>query len=855
MVRLVFISIMLQAGLHPHLWAQELTTQAPPASSSRKGAGGASGEGLSSDGTPLGTSVDLPDAPLDPNAAGYPVARLVQAKEEASDVTILADTQTTRGGHFTLDGSVVVTYGERTVQADHIEYDRTTGELEATGHLIATGGSNSERIEASHGSFNLKTQTGRFYDVKGSVGMQAKGTRTVYTSGNPFLFTGRLVVKTGPQSYDIYDGSVTSCQLPSPDWILAASHFTVSESQAKARNSIFRLINVPILYFPYVTHPLNSEDRQSGFLIPVFGQSSTKGLILGEQIYFVLGRSADMTVGAEYYSMRGWAEMATVRYRGQGDDFFRAHYSGLLDRRVGTANQGGEDAIFSGRRDFGTQTRVVADGEYLSSFIYRAAFTENFNQAVSSDIVSKLFGVRERNGYELYALADRYQGLKRIPVTSASGVVTPGEQVRIFHAPSLDLTSVDRLLGRSGFTWSLDVNAAGLKRVQPNFQTSGLTERFDLRPELAYPLGGDGWRFRPSVAVRETYYSRSRVLPAGITPMESTAGLNRADLELQVDARPPVIERTFSSGFLERLLHGEVRHTVEPAFTYRYVTGINNFAAVLRFDDRDIASNTNELEYGVTQRLFLRPRRRVDCPEAPVEAENPLLDTLPGGVVDGGIDDEAPKRSCGTRELVSWRLTQKYFFDPSFGGAVQNGRRNIFDSTLNLSGIAFLTEARQISPLVSRLRVRASERFDFEWDFDYDTGAKKFTADNFFVDVHRGITFAGLSYARLNAPGRAYSEGISSSVSDFSQMRVLLGFGMPTKPGLSVAANAGLDLNVGSVQYAALQTSYNWNCCGFSAEYRKYELGSVRNENAYRFNFTLANIGTAGNLKRAQRLF
>jgi LPS-assembly protein len=57
------------------------------------------------------------------------------------------------------------------------------------------------------------------------------------------------------------------------------------------------------------------------------------------------------------------------------------------------------------------------------------------------------------------------------------------------------------------------------------------------------------------------------------------------------------------------------------------------------------------------------------------------------------------------------------------------------------------------------------------------------------------------------------------------------------------------------VQYGSLQTSYNWNCCGFSVEYRKYELGSVRNENAYRFNFTLANIGTAGNLRRAERLF
>jgi LPS-assembly protein len=59
----------------------------------------------------------------------------------------------------------------------------------------------------------------------------------------------------------------------------------------------------------------------------------------------------------------------------------------------------------------------------------------------------------------------------------------------------------------------------------------------------------------------------------------------------------------------------------------------------------------------------------------------------------------------------------------------------------------------------------------------------------------------------------------------------------------------------GLVQYGGLQGSYNWDCCGFSVEVRKYELGSVRNETAERFNFTLLNIGTAGNLRRAASLF
>jgi LPS-assembly protein len=37
--------------------------------------------------------------------------------------------------------------------------------------------------------------------------------------------------------------------------------------------------------------------------------------------------------------------------------------------------------------------------------------------------------------------------------------------------------------------------------------------------------------------------------------------------------------------------------------------------------------------------------------------------------------------------------------------------------------------------------------------------------------------------------------------------------------------------------------------------HRNPEVSSVRNDGSYRFNFTLANIGTAGNLRRAERLF
>jgi LPS-assembly protein len=372
------------------------------------------------------------------------------------------------------------------------------------------------------------------------------------------------------------------------------------------------------------------------------------------------------------------------------------------------------------------------------------------------------------------------------------------------------------------------------------------------------------------------------------------------------------LERTFKVPETYRWLLGdEVRHTIEPEFTYRDVKGVSNFLSLLRFDDNDLESDTNELQYGVTQHLYFRPREKT-TPEKSKARAKPCVATMSRGEAaipgtaspvrdeDEGLQNPAAASSIDAngipnastdvpdeptrthdkhaaactptptpqQEWFSWRLTQKYFFDGTFGGAVITNRRNIFDTTLQLSGIAFLTEARNISPLISRMRLRTSSHTDLEWDFDYDTGATKFNSQNVLMDAHEGNMFGGFSFARLNAPGRNQTLNITtdtrsgSATSNYSQMRVLIGYGAPSKPGLAVAASAGLDLNAGAgqdqsgvAQYITIQGSYNWNCCGLSVEYRKYDLGSVRNEGTYSFNFTLANIGTAGNLRRAQALF
>jgi LPS-assembly protein len=204
---------------------------------------------------------------------------------------------------------------------------------------------------------------------------------------------------------------------------------------------------------------------------------------------------------------------------------------------------------------------------------------------------------------------------------------------------------------------------------------------------------------------------------------------------------------------------------------------------------------------------------------------------------------------------VSWEVAQKYFLDTTFGGALDPGRRNVFTSTVDLTGIAFLTEARRLSPLISRLRVSAGPRSDFEWDADYDFRAGRVNTSTALFNQHFGQFTVGVGNAFLHVPGEISTSTTVALAPKFNQFRGVLGYGSPNSRGFSGAVNLGFDARLNQVQYGSAQLAYNWDCCGVNVEYRRFALASVRNENQFRFSFTLANVGSFGNLRRGERLF
>jgi LPS-assembly protein len=825
----VFCHLLLQ----PCLVTSQLLYRTEPVGSSA-GQGSASSDSFPSAPSPTGPG------PADSAKNGAP----------DEEITIRAAQQEKDGPIFKLRGQVEIHYRSFILYADEITYNSDTGDATLEGHATLDGGPNDEHIQASHGTYNIRTEAGRFYDVIGTIGVRVHGGRTVLTSSNPFAFTGKLVEKTGPDHYVVHDGTVTTCELPHPKWKFSASKAVVDVGgNAKIYNSTFRIRGVPVFYFPFATHPVEHLGRQSGFLIPNFGNSSNRGRIVGESVYWVINRSMDATVGAEYYSRRGWAQRGEFRARPSETSFLDLNYQGMIDRGIGfpPVKQGGENARLNSEARFGHEFRGVASIDYLSSYVYRLAFNEVFAQAVSSEVKSHVFLSNTAHGFSYNASGERYQNFES---------TQPGDVVTILHAPSFDLSSVDRPLFRSPLYGAFDFAVEGLSRSEPSFSTPNPLARFDLNPTLSLPVQLHDWSLRPELSLRDTFYTQQLVPTPGGVGFATRDPINRKALEASLELRPPALARIF-----DREIRGrKLKHVIEPRLTYNYVTGVDNFASILRFDERDILSNTNEIEYGIVNRIYAKrtSEQAEDCGPQGM----PGL-TLGGGPPQSGLpwqQGAGPEtQPCVSgprvREIVSWELKQKYFFDPTFGGALVPGQRNVFTTTAAFSGIAFLTEPRRLSPLASRLRIQTSARSDAEWDVDYDFKTSRLNASTVLVNHHFGAFTVGGGDAYLQVPDIVSSTSSTLTVQEFNQFRVLLGYGHPNKRGFSGAASVGFDATLSFLQYSTVQINYNWDCCGLSLEYRRFALGSVRNENQFRFNFTLANITSLGNLRRQERLF
>jgi LPS-assembly protein len=360
--------------------------------------------------------------------------------------------------------------------------------------------------------------------------------------------------------------------------------------------------------------------------------------------------------------------------------------------------------------------------------------------------------------------------------------------VALRRFPSLNIGMPQRRLGTWPLYFSLETGFTGIARRDAAIAAPSFVERIDVQPALTIPLLQSGtFDWSHQLSARETAYTHTRY-----AQIERDT-LNRFSFEYTTRFTGPRAERDF----------GSWRHVVEPTLEYHYLVGADRFQNTILVDQVDLVTNTNEIEYGIRNRFF------------------------------------------SGHEFFSWRISQKYFFDPTFGGAVVPGKRNVFAPLLDITGFAFADGTRRFSPIVSTMRISTSASTSTDLLVDYDTARREFGSAGIMGGVSRGLTYGSIAY---------FFTRRSAIQTPNNQLRALVQYGNEQKPGLSVAFSANYDVGRSLFQGSIAQVGYNTDCYGLNFEFTQFDLGA-RKESRIRFSFTLKNIGSYGTIRQQERLF
>jgi LPS-assembly protein len=747
------------------------------------------------------------------------------------------------------EGNVDARIGVYRLQADKITVYEASNRVIAEGNVVFDQG--QQRITGTRAEWNYATKLGFFVNSTGFTNQTQDGT-VIY-------FTADSVEKVSADTIVAVNAEVTACEDSVPKWSFTTKRATIKMGdRVRVSSPSFRVKGVPVVYLPFASISIKRQDRASGFLTPTFSGSGNKGFRISNAYYQTLGRSADATLRSDIYTGRGLGLGLDVRTRANSRSFLNFGFYAVKDRIFGQSenaenpDQGGSSFYVDGVHYFPNGFLAAADINLTSNLAYRQVFSDTIQQSISPEERSQVFVNKNFGDYSFNFLA-------RSQVTTLQSA-----RIRTRQLPSVTLDkrpSAMRYFERIPVYFSFEGGLEGVSRKEtPDdpvlflLQTKGqpiltpsMVQRLDVHPRFSVPFHYGGWSFTSSVGLRATYYSNS-IDPA--TRLILSRDVVRGYSEFEFDVRPPALARNF------RHRDGSFffRHVIEPYFIYRRITGISNFERIIRIDERDTVADTNEIEYGITNRFFTRR-----------STEN--VSGVATATAAAGANGNRPRVPLSSQpyEALTITLRGKYFFDPYFGGALVPGQRNQFYPINTLSGFTYGGVPRRWSPLNVEARYRPRRNLFTDVRSDIDVQGAGLRALSWTFGLNRPLVQAFQTFyytraielapslrrfedARGFEPGTLPGTQWSPSIFMGSRERGLFG-------GISLFfdfQHRGSPSGNSSLISSTVTAGYGWDCCAVTVQNFTFNVG-LRNENRVVFSFRLNGIGTFGTEQIGQR--
>jgi LPS-assembly protein len=770
----------------------------------------------------------LPDS--DPRISGREKQSGTRSPDEGGDgeLIVYSAVQSVEGeaGKRILrhQGTVDVRYGFYRLRAERVVIYEETGMVLAEGDVIFDQG-DDQRISGIRGEWNFRTKLGRFYEAKGYTNRS--------NDGSVIYFSADSVERIAVDQVVVLNGQFTACDEPVPKWSFTARKALIDVGDKITLDGArFRIKNIPVVPVPGVSIPIKRLGRSSGFLTPAFGYSPLKGFRASTVYYQTLGDSADATIRGDIFSARGLGIGLDIRTRANARSFFDLGVYSVKDRLFGGGpnpqkpDQGGTTIYADGVHYFANGFTAAVDVRLTSSLDFRQVFSDGIQQIISPVEVSEVFVTKSWDSYSFSFL------------TRSRVISIPNVRVRTRNLPTLVFEKRPaeiKFLRNVFFSFKSSLDGMSRKDEVDSLplyssrtggdplSTPDVTQRLDVAPSVILPISFRYLSITASGSGRLTFYSNS------LDSQRQVIGKNlvRRYGDLTVDFRPVAFARNYFGPDGKT----RFRHVIEPFLTYRLVRGIKDFRNIIRFDEMDTIADTNEVEFGASNRIYTRKK-------------NPGIK----------VTDEADVQPY---ELLTVTIRGKYFLDRNFGGALIPGSRNQISPILGLTFYSFGGVPRRFSPINADVTYRPIGNISFATRVDYGLSGDGLRSASVSAGYDRKLFkfFQTVYYTRAvtlmpSLVAFAGADGKEAGTLRGSQWNPSLFLGDRDK---GVFAGASLFFDFENRRQAGAQPlissvyslGYAYDCCSLAVQYYTFNVG-VRRENKLAFSFRLNGIGTIG---------
>ncbi len=239
--------------------------------------------------------------------------------------------------------------------------------------------------------------TGVSYDIASQEGILKDG-RSKLDKG---FYYGAEVRKVGADTYDVDNGSFTTCDDIDPCFWFSSSKMRIYRSDKIVGKPVIAYVNkFPVFYFPFVTIPLR-RGRHPGFLIPEPGYNTVDGKYVKDIAwYYPYKDYADVILGFDLKEKTGWKLKLdsdyTKRYFFNGS--FNASYNRSIADDAVTNDWAirsvhhqelGNKATLDANIDFITNKRVwESSGDIDESLAQRVSSSVSYRQPLLSNYLN-----------------------------------------------------------------------------------------------------------------------------------------------------------------------------------------------------------------------------------------------------------------------------------------------------------------------------------------------------------------------------------------------------------------------------------------------------------------------------------